>query len=128
MTVEPVTASNTAIERARAAREWLGQGVRIATRPGATDPAPGMREALTNATEAIREAIDSCGDLHAARGDLHLALDEANAGLAGLVDPGPGARLLALRNANVAGGVLDRVIAALDEYHGAAAAADDPAC
>jgi hypothetical protein len=51
------------------------------------------------------------------RGDLHLALDEATGGIAALTDRGAEARQHATRTANLAGGLLDRAIAALVEYH-----------
>ena len=92
-----------------------------------TDPTPALAEALTAATEAIREAIEACGELHPMYEDLHLALDEANQGLAQITAVGAEAKTNAMRRANLAGNVLDRAIAALDERADGTARADDPA-
>ena len=115
---DPLATGVPAVDRARAARAWLDLGVHVANRPGFGDPTPRMTDALHHATEAIREAIEACGELHEVRDDLHLALDEATEGLVALAQQGADGRTAATRTANLAGGILDRAIAALDEYHG----------
>lgn len=115
-----------AADRARAARGWLDQARHHATTPGIGDPTPALANALGAATDAIREAIEACAELHAVQGDLHLALDEAAAGLAQVDALGAGAREAVLRCTNLAGGMLDRAIAALAELAATAPDADDP--
>ncbi len=114
---DPLATGVPAVDRARAARAWLDLGVHVANRPGFGDPTPRMQDALQHATEAIREAIEACGELHEVRNDLHLALDEATGGLAAIARDGAEARTAAMRTANLAGGILDRAIATLAEYH-----------
>lgn len=123
---DPTLTAGAAAQRARAARAWLDLGLDLAHRPGAVDPAPGMIDALTNATEAIHEAIVACGELHEVRDELHLALDEATDGIAALREQGGVAREQATRRANLAGGILDRAIAALVEVHDPTPGVDDP--
>jgi hypothetical protein len=126
-TLPPMPAGGaTAAARARMARGLLDHGVRQARRPGAVDQTPAIKEALAAATDAIREAIEACGELHPVRHDLHLALDEANHGLAQLTATGAEAKTVAIRRANLAGNVLDRAIAALDEHAATGPAIDDP--
>jgi hypothetical protein len=113
---EPTFTGAVAVERARTARAWLDHGLQAARRPGAVDATHVIAEALANATDAIRETIEACGELHPVRDDLHLALDEATNGLAQLKAQGPEGRTVAMRTANLAGGLLDRAIAALVEH------------
>lgn len=127
-TLDPVPAGGAAAaDRARAARGWLDLGLRTARRPGAVDATPALTEALANATDAIREALEACGELHPVRDDLHLALDEATHGLAQLTELGAEAKTVAMRNANLAGDVLDRAIAALGEHMDTTPEVDGPA-